>query len=139
MRPIVIVLSCLLALPAAAGEIYKWTDEKGRTHYSDRPPPAQVESERRAIPAEPAPAVDGDAAASGEAAAQDSPPAVASNPDAEACNQARLTLRRLERDVAVRMDLDGDGVEESLDAEARLQQIQLTRDLLEARCSGDAS
>jgi hypothetical protein len=29
---------CLLALPAAA-EMYKWTDEHGKVHYSDQPPP----------------------------------------------------------------------------------------------------
>jgi hypothetical protein len=32
---------CLLALPAAA-ELYKWTDENGKVHYSDQPPPANV-------------------------------------------------------------------------------------------------
>ena len=32
---------CLLALPAAA-ELYKWTDENGKVHYSDQPPPASV-------------------------------------------------------------------------------------------------
>jgi hypothetical protein len=34
---------CLLALPAAA-EMYKWTDEKGKVHYSDQPPPANAKT-----------------------------------------------------------------------------------------------
>ena len=32
---------CLLAVPAAA-ELYKWTDENGKVHYSDQPPPANA-------------------------------------------------------------------------------------------------
>jgi hypothetical protein len=32
---------CLVALPATA-ELYKWTDESGKVHYSDQPPPASV-------------------------------------------------------------------------------------------------
>jgi Domain of unknown function (DUF4124) len=32
---------CLLAAPAMA-EMYKWTDENGKMHYSDQPPPSDV-------------------------------------------------------------------------------------------------
>ena len=32
---------CLLVLPAWAG-LYKWTDENGKVHYSDQPPPGDV-------------------------------------------------------------------------------------------------
>lgn len=35
------LLLCLLALPVCA-ELYKWTDENGKIHYSDQPPPANV-------------------------------------------------------------------------------------------------
>ena len=37
------VLACaalLAAGPPALGELYKWTDERGVTHYSDKPPAA---------------------------------------------------------------------------------------------------
>ncbi len=43
MRVLVLVFSCLalwLAAPAAA-EVYKWVDEKGVTHYGEKPPPNQ--------------------------------------------------------------------------------------------------
>lgn len=33
----VFLLLCF-SLPASAGQIYKWTDEKGRVHIGDRPP-----------------------------------------------------------------------------------------------------
>jgi hypothetical protein len=38
------VAALALALPASAA-MYKWTDENGRTVYSDQPPPAHVKSE----------------------------------------------------------------------------------------------
>ena len=32
---------CLLVLPAWA-DLYKWTDENGKVHYSDQPPPTNI-------------------------------------------------------------------------------------------------
>jgi hypothetical protein len=32
---------CLVALPVLA-DTYKWTDDNGKVHYSDQPPPAEV-------------------------------------------------------------------------------------------------
>ena len=39
MKPCLILLAVLFALPASAG-VYKWTDAQGRIHYSDSPPAA---------------------------------------------------------------------------------------------------
>jgi hypothetical protein len=38
------LIFCLLAGPALA-EMYKWTDENGKTHYSDQPPPGVTKTE----------------------------------------------------------------------------------------------
>ena len=38
MRAALFALACLAAL-AAQAQVYKWVDEKGRTHYSETPPP----------------------------------------------------------------------------------------------------
>lgn len=38
-RRIICALAALLATVAAAGEVYRWTDDQGRTQISDRPPP----------------------------------------------------------------------------------------------------
>jgi hypothetical protein len=38
MRYPSLVVLCLLAAPVSA-DMYKWTDENGKTHYSDQPPP----------------------------------------------------------------------------------------------------
>lgn len=38
------LLLCLLAGPALS-DLYKWTDENGKTHYSDQPPSGATKSE----------------------------------------------------------------------------------------------
>jgi murein DD-endopeptidase MepM/ murein hydrolase activator NlpD len=47
------LLLLLLAVPAAAQRVYKWTDEKGVVHYSDRAPPEEVQAETFRVRAEP--------------------------------------------------------------------------------------
>jgi hypothetical protein len=52
---------CLLVLPVWAG-LYKWTDENGKVHYSDQPPPGSVtksETVKQPKSASPGPAVAG--------------------------------------------------------------------------------
>ncbi|MCE7893648.1 MAG: DUF4124 domain-containing protein, partial [Sorangiineae bacterium PRO1] len=39
MRRLLLPIVLMLALPAFAGQVYKWTDAKGTVHYSDAPPP----------------------------------------------------------------------------------------------------
>jgi hypothetical protein len=34
-----ITFGLVLSAPAAAGDIYKWMDERGQVHFGDRPPP----------------------------------------------------------------------------------------------------
>ncbi len=44
MMPRTFLLTVTLALAAtASAEIYKWTDDQGNTHYSDKPPATQAE------------------------------------------------------------------------------------------------
>jgi hypothetical protein len=43
MKRYVILALCLLAAPVKA-ELFKWTDENGKVHYSDQPPPAQIKN-----------------------------------------------------------------------------------------------
>lgn len=38
MRLFLLLLGLAVAVPAAAGEIYQWTDSQGRVHFGDRPP-----------------------------------------------------------------------------------------------------
>jgi hypothetical protein len=140
MRGLLLLLMGLLLGAAQAAEIYKWTDDKGRTHYSDRPPPSSdVKTVRRDMPPEGAELSDPAAAEAGASEAADAPNAVAEAVQPTPCDEARAALRRLEQEVSVRMDLDGDGVAEVLDANARLQQIQIARDTLQQRCQDGAA
>jgi hypothetical protein len=45
MRLLIVLTALTIAtLPAAADEIYKWTDASGRTHYSNSPPPKSAKA-----------------------------------------------------------------------------------------------
>lgn len=46
MRPLLALLILGLALPAAA-QMYRWTDESGRTHFTDTPPPPRAKNVQR--------------------------------------------------------------------------------------------
>src|SRR5437867_4192041 len=37
-----VALALCLFIPTAWGDLYKWTDENGKVHYSDQPPPGDV-------------------------------------------------------------------------------------------------
>ena len=126
MRRSIVLLCALLAGLASASEIYKWTDKNGRTHYSDRPPPAEYDAERRDLPreagAEAESQVDQDAAAAAAAAA------------AQRCADARDRLQTLRDNAIVAMDLDGDGTAEPLDAVQREEQILEAQRAAERLC-----
>jgi len=52
-----VALSLLVTVPAAAGGVYKWTDEHGQVHFGDRPPagtPAEHAEPRPATGVDPA-------------------------------------------------------------------------------------
>lgn len=43
MRWLLFFVGLMVALAAAAADIYRWTDEHGRVHYGQRPPPQGAE------------------------------------------------------------------------------------------------
>ena len=50
MKPNILLVGLALATAAscaAAGELYRWVDEKGRVHYTDQPPPPKARSAER--------------------------------------------------------------------------------------------
>lgn len=121
MRTVLLLCLASLALPAAASELYKWTDEKGRVHYSDKPPPEGVKAESRDLPEE----ADSDPAKS---------PKPVPPPSAQ-CLQARQSLATLEQNTNVAADLDGDGTPEPLDEAARQAQIVAARKAAQQLCA----
>jgi len=89
---------------AQANDLYKWTDDKGVTHYSDTPPPSQATASRIKV----APGVPSDVAATAAADASKAkdgtipPPATAAaTPQDKACEQARSNLNLLQSKYAV--------------------------------------
>jgi hypothetical protein len=46
-----ITLVLVISVPAAAGSVYKWTDEQGRVQFGDRPPPAATVTQVEVRPA----------------------------------------------------------------------------------------
>src|SRR4029079_1531123 len=54
--PVVLSLWVALFAPPAAALMYKWVDEKGVTHYSEKPPPGRKAQQMQSAPAPSAPA-----------------------------------------------------------------------------------
>ena len=105
MRPSSLIalslIGLLLSLAAHAGEMYKWTDAQGRTHYSDKPPPGQLEGvEQRELPK----------------AADTAKPEP--EPESPECQLARKNLTTFQANPVVLMDTDGDGTPERIEGDA---------------------
>ena len=58
MKPLSLLVCMLLGLPAAAAEVFRWTDENGQVHFSQRPPPGGAQ--RMDLPETDAGTVSGD-------------------------------------------------------------------------------
>ena len=120
------LLVALVAAPALAGEVYKWKDAKGVTHYSDAPP-AGSNYESREIRHRP-----GMPAAS---AGAEGKPAENSQ-----CSIARANLETLAGDGPVGVDADGDGKPDSnMDAGQRADQRALAEASIRANCGETAA
>ena len=109
------LLAVLLALglgAAQAQQLYRWTDEKGRVHITDTPPPASAKGVRKAGAPKPEPAPAPQPSFELTQAMKDFPVTLYTSPDCKsACAEARETLNKRGvpfREVQV---ADEDGVE----------------------------
>lgn len=117
----------LLALPAAAQELYQWKDANGVTHYSDTPPPAGSEHSVRYIR-------QNGAATSASSSVEEGPA------ESDACLAARNNLEMLRGEGPVGEDTDGDGIADNeLDASQREAQLQLAEAAMRVHCAQPAS
>ena len=109
----------VLALPAAAGEIYQWKDARGVTHYADSPPPNQAHKSR-AINAH------------GSTATAVAAKPVVVNAD---CSNARSNLAILQGKGEVGIDEDKDGkADRNLTATERTNRTQLAEASIKTYC-----
>jgi hypothetical protein len=117
----------------AAKELYRWTDENGVVHYSDTKPKG-TEFERRDVATDPvrAPVAKTDPASAAAAAPAAPKPKPEPSPE---CLQARSNLETLNTAESVSMDTDGDGVPETLDADARQRAVFSGYELMQKLCA----
>jgi hypothetical protein len=122
----VLVSALCLGLAAAAsvsaGDVYKWKDANGVTHYSQTPPPKGSSQYRMFIHA------NREKAKTPE------------SPVATQCATARSNVTLLESGKPLRRDTDGDGKPDAdLDSKDRAQQLELARMVLRANCAGQSA
>lgn len=86
-----LVLVLALITGAAWAQVYRWTDEKGRVHITDTPPPPGAKSVQKGrVPS--APAGEGSEPYALQAARKSAPVTLYTEPDCEACSAARKLL-----------------------------------------------
>jgi glutaredoxin len=91
-----VIFAALLgaACAASAQQLYRWTDDQGRVHVTDTPPPptAKAAQQKQTAPASAAPAETANLPYSVRLAAKDSPVTLYTAPDCEPCGAARSLL-----------------------------------------------
>ena len=130
----------MLALPAFAGQVYKWTDAKGTVHYSDSPPPQGAHFSRVRVAGAGAETPEQPAAGQtqpGTAPAAASSARVADTPDnrAKLCADLRKNIALLESDQPLAVDASGNK-QQNLDAARRSQELATERDQYQRYCGG---
>ena len=133
------VLAVLLAVAgfAHAGEVYKWKDANGATHYSQKPP-AKGDFTVVKVNKAPTPAATPASAANHAAApAQASATASASGSTQDAgCERARKNLAILNGSGAVQVDSDRDGKpDKTLNDAERANHLALANAAINANCA----
>ncbi len=106
---VVVSLALCVALPASA-QMYKWVDANGKVHYSDKPPPSNIKTEKLREPARPAtppPAAseakggaEGEAAKEGAAAVKGGEPKAAAKSGPKTTAEQEQAFRKRKADEA---------------------------------------
>lgn len=121
-------IMCSLAAPAISAQLYKWQDENGVVHFTDKPPKGKTATKMR-VKAPPTMGGDAD-----EPAKDESQP----NPRAERCEMERKRLQVLQSNMTVRMRND-DGTMRELSKEDMQEEIGLSQAAIERYCKPPAT
>ena len=117
-----LLLAGLIAIPAVhaqATRVYQWKDAQGVTHFSDQPPPMQVQKRK----------------VSNDTHGLVAPVAAAKPAENPQCTTAKGNLAILASSSAVRQDTDGDGKPDKvLGEEDRANQRNLADAAVKAYC-----
>ena len=115
-------MGLMLAGVASAGQVYKWTDDKGRVHYSDKPIPKAQKLDVR-VPGTAPPASSGGGSAGGV-------------PDTRAEDCKRMGDQLTTYKSAARVvERDSLGREKEFSADERARLIQMTEQRLATECT----
>ena len=87
----VFALALALAAGAASGQIYRWTDERGKLHFTDTPPPAGAKNVQKQRPASASQGGESEPYAL-QLARKNAPVTLYSTPSCELCDEARRLL-----------------------------------------------
>lgn len=121
-----LALAALLAssLGAYAADFYRWTDDKGVTHFSDKPPKGVNAEKVRGKKHRPPVAEEG-------VVAEDTQ---ASNPDAERCKAERARLAVLQGNRRIQME-DREGKVRELSVKEIEEEIAFSQRAVERFCN----
>lgn len=141
-----LALGLMLCAPLQAGEIYKWVDEEGVTHYSQQPPPSgeaarvgvdrppdeEIERERREMQ-ETGERLEARREERREAEQQAQEKAAEREQREQRCADLRSTLKKLTENRRLLVP-DGDGDVRRLPEEERQQRVAERRRQIEEEC-----
>jgi uncharacterized protein (DUF2126 family) len=140
MRRPSLALALLLVAPLVSAQVYKWTDAKGTTHYSETPPPAGTKYSQVNV----AVSDGGDAASSSSSAApasasnsssDDDSQTMADTPEnrAKLCTQLKGSINTLSGSAPVVQQQNGQ--QTLLNADQRKQQLEASQSQYQMYCS----
>jgi cytoskeletal protein RodZ len=142
MRRLSIALALLLVAPLVSAQVYKWTDAKGTTHYSETPPPTGTKYSQVSVNAQqPASAgssnttADAAPASSSSSSSQgDNNQPMADTPEnrAKMCTSLKANLAALQGSGPV--VVQNGSQQQVLNADQRKQQLDATQSTFQQYC-----
>ncbi|WP_144290319.1 DUF4124 domain-containing protein [Chitinilyticum litopenaei] len=139
MKRFTLILALLLAAGAQA-QIYKWTDDSGRVHYSDQPPPGKggqakvVDTKGAAVSS----VSSGGGKASASVAASKPEvmpsPVARKDPNGPGCEDARKRLSFLQGAKLYKNVSNDKGQMEFIDEKKKQEEIRTQTEFLEKNC-----
>jgi hypothetical protein len=142
MRRLSIAIALLLVAPLVSAQVYKWTDAKGTTHYSETPPPTGTKYSQVTVSGSDEPASSGSSSASATAEAapassssqgsNNQPMADTPENRAKMCASLKANMATLQGSGPVVMQ--NGGQQQVLNADQRKQQLDATQSTYSQYC-----
>ena len=146
MKPFALAVIALFVATAAGAQVYEWKDDRGKTHYSDKPPVGTSAVKKSAAPESSAPSSSPqkttadrelefrkrqkEAQENAEKAKKDQ---AASTDQKDNCENARRALEVLESGERIALR-DNQGERYYLDDDQRQQEVAKARQAIQSSC-----